>query len=775
MTKNDNGQALYRQNLIKRLLSSIAAEDIIISAANFMLSKAILLKCMAPFGMAFFAATFSPSGWFYALGAAIVGSLFSRTENLWGHILAFALTAAILGLSEKRGKTLFKALTVSVVYFGVSLILMTADYFVLYDFIIRAFESFICFVTVYLLDSVAPVLANYKKRTFLNHNEVMGIIALAALFILSLASSEKIMGIAPASFIALFIIMAVSYKGDIMLSTTAGIIFGLALSLNKTGSAAMVGAYAFVAFCAGFFRKYSRLGIVLGATLANAIITAFMNDTADILINPLELTLAGLIFATIPLKTISVFTEFAQKASDISSISNMYRDKLGQARQENLLQISNAFAKLGDIYRRDCYIRRPGKQYTSKLFDYVGEKVCSSCSLRFGCWQSDRQNMYAYMMSMLNKASRSGALCTGDLPRKFADKCTHTDEFVSCFNFMYDLYKTDCVWLEKMQDCRHLMAGQMDEISDIIKSMSEEDLLITDPECEMHLRSALDNNGIQTEHLNVFVNSDDIVKIQIMSNYDLREHNAEEIISKALDRPMRICRQTNASNGYICQICPCEKYVVQWSGTYACKNGESVCGDSFGTVCSNDGRFTLIISDGMGSGEEAMKQSRYTVDMMCSFTEAGFRPEAVYSIINSSLLLRSAKDCFTTIDSVCVDLNTGKADITKIGAAPTYIKQNNIVRRIDCTTLPVGILKDVELQKYSIELGAHSMIVMVSDGISNSALKTNNNWIEKEIENLNTHNPAVAAEKILKKAISVSGGRADDDMTVVVAVVYKNE
>ena len=101
--------------------------------------------------------------------------------------------------------------------------------------------------------------------------------------------------------------------------------------------------------------------------------------------------------------------------------------------------------------------------------------------------------------------------------------------------------------------------------------------------------------------------------------------------------------------------------------------------------------------------------------------------------------------------------------------------QGDVVRRIDCTTLPLGILKDMEVQKHMVDLGTHSTIVMVSDGISNSALKTNNNWIESEIKNLTTHNPAVVAEKILKKAISVSGGQADDDMTVVAAVVYKNE
>ena len=775
MTKNDNSQTLYRQNPIKKLISSIAAEDIVISVACFMLSKAVLLNCMTPFGPAFFAANFSPTGWFYALVASIGGTLVSQAENPVGHILSFALTAAILGLSDKRDKTLFKALTASVTYFTVSLFLMAADYFAFYDFIIRAFESFICFVSVYLMDSVSPVLTNYKKRTFLNHSEVMGITALAALFILSLASSEKIMGIQPASFIAIFIIMAISYKGDIMLSTTTGIIFGLALSLHKTGSASMIGAYTFTAFCTGFFRKYSRLGIVLGAALANAIITAFMNDTADMLISPVELLAAGLIFATIPLKTISVFTEFAQKASDISSMGNMYRDKLNEARQENLLHISNSFAKLGDIYRRDCYIRRPGKQYTSKLFDYVGEKVCSGCSLRFGCWQSDRQNMYTYMMSMLNKTSKTGTLTKNDLPRKFADKCTHTEQFVSCFNFMYDLYKADCIWMEKMQDYRQLMASQMDGISDIIKSISKDDLLTTDPEYEMYLRSALDNNGIQTEHLNVFVNSDDIVKIQLMCNYNLDESGIEEIISAALERPMRICKQSSGIGGYIYEICPCEKYIIRWAGAYACKSGENVCGDSYGSVCGKDGRYTLVISDGMGSGEDAMKQSRYTVDMLCSFTEAGFRPEAVHSIINSSLLLRSAKDSFTTIDSICVDLNTGRADITKIGAAPTYIKQGDVVRRIDCTTLPLGILKDMEVQKHMVDLGTHSTIVMVSDGISNSALKTNNNWIESEIKNLTTHNPAVVAEKILKKAISVSGGQADDDMTVVAAVVYKNE
>lgn len=766
-------QTLSMENPLKKILTKISAQDLVISVLCFMLSKAKILTYMTPFGLAFFAASFSYSGWFYAMIAAAIGAITSHAgSDCVRYIISLALTSAVLGLLDLKKKTFLKALSVSLIYFFVSLFLLVADNFLLYDFIVQSFESFLCFVSVYAIESVTPVIVDYKKRTFLSHKEVMGVIAISALLTMSLSSAE-IFGMNIDSLISIFIIMAISYRGDILISSVCGIIFGLALALSESGGVQIAGAYALAGFGAGFFSRYSRLGIVLGVTLANAVITAFMNNTANILINPIEVLVAGFIFATMPKKTVDIFADFASKASAsapyLKEAENV-KNTLGK----KLMNMSAAFERIAQVYRSDCYMRRPGKQYMTKLFDYAAQKSCSDCSMRFDCWQKDKRNTYAYMTSMLEIASSNGYLKESDLPERFAGRCVKKEEFIKNFNFMYDIYKTDKLWLEKMYETRILMVSQMQGVAKILECASKHQELSTNFEGESYIKAALDREGIKVREINVFEKDDEIKQVDITLDEREDENYLAEIVSDVIDMPFVASKVYETDIGVHYEICPCEQYVVQWAKAFECKNGENICGDSF-VWLNVDASPIMAISDGMGSGKAAYTQSKDTLEMLSAFLEAGFDAKTAFELINSSLLLRSSKDCFSTIDMMSVDTKNGVINLSKIGAAPTYVKQGNNVKCYDCSTLPVGILRDVSAQFYRFDVQNHAMVVMMSDGISNTVIKSKNDWIENELKALNTHNPDLVAQKILDKAIKKSGGRIDDDMTVAVAVIYRYE
>lgn len=766
-------QTLTMENPLKKILTKISAKDLVISAMCFMLSKASILTYLTPFGLAFFASSFSCSGWFYALLAGSIGAITSHSgSDCVRYIISIALTSAVLGLFDLKKKTFFKALTVSLIYFLVSLFLLAAGNFILYDFIIQSFESFLCFVSVYAIDSVIPVITNYKKRTFLSHKEIIGVIFIFAILTMSL-SSANIFGMNIDSLISIFIIMAISYRGDILISSLCGTIFGLSLALSRGGGVHIAGAFALAGLGAGFFSRYSRLGVVLGVTLANAVITAFMNNTANILINPVEVLAAGFVFATMPKKTVDIFTDFVSKASGASYSKNS--EKIKSSPSEKLLNMADAFNRLAQVYRSDCYMRHPGNQYMTKLFDYIAHKNCSDCSKRFDCWQKSKQSTYAYMTSMLEIASSNGSLKICDMPKRFADKCIRKEDFEKCFNFMYDIYKTDKLWLEKMYEARLLMVSQTEGISNILKCAANHEYLNTNPEGESYILAALDSEGIRAKEVNVFEKDGEIKQINIILGERKDEKYLAEIISDAMDMPFFPCKIYETDIDVRYEICPCGQYIVQWAKVFACKSGETVCGDSFVWLSPESCSSVMAISDGMGSGKSAFIQSRDTLEMLSSFLEAGFDTKTSFELINSSLLLRSAKDCFSTIDMMSINTKTGVVELSKIGAAPTYVKQGNTVKCYECSTLPAGILRDVSAQFYHFSTENHTMVVMMSDGISNTVIKTKNDWIETELKSLSTHSPDLVARKILDKAIKKSGGRIEDDMTVAVAVIYRNE
>ena len=105
------------------------------------------------------------------------------------------------------------------------------------------------------------------------------------------------------------------------------------------------------------------------------------------------------------------------------------------------------------------------------------------------------------------------------------------------------------------------------------------------------------------------------------------------------------------------------------------KAGESVSGDTVSTFRTDDGKVFLLLSDGMGCGEDARRESAMTVRLLEQFLKAGIEPPTALKTLNTALALHSDESgSFTTIDLMALTLRSGSASFYKYGAAPSYIK-----------------------------------------------------------------------------------------------------
>ena len=86
---------------------------------------------------------------------------------------------------------------------------------------------------------------------------------------------------------------------------------------------------------------------------------------------------------------------------------------------------------------------------------------------------------------------------------------------------------------------------------------------------------------------------------------------------------------------------------------------DRVSGDNYICRQEEDGRFFLCLSDGMGSGIEAFKESEIVVELLEQFLESGFSQETAARMVNSALLLKGREGMFSTVDICAVDLYTG--------------------------------------------------------------------------------------------------------------------
>ena len=98
----------------------------------------------------------------------------------------------------------------------------------------------------------------------------------------------------------------------------------------------------------------------------------------------------------------------------------------------------------------------------------------------------------------------------------------------------------------------------------------------------------------------------------------------------------------------------------------------------------------LGLSDGMGSGSSACKESEMVLDLVERFLEAGFSLETAIRMMNSAMVMKGENDIYSTLDLCMVNLYSGMARLYKGGAAAAFIRREDEVECIASENLPVG-------------------------------------------------------------------------------------
>ncbi len=189
------------------------------------------------------------------------------------------------------------------------------------------------------------------------------------------------------------------------------------------------------------------------------------------------------------------------------------------------------------------------------------------------------------------------------------------------------------------------------------------------------------------------------------------------------------------------------------------REGGEVCGDS-ATFFESGDKLYLLLSDGMGSGEAARRESSLAIRLLERFLRSGIDVEAALKTLNAALSLRSADSLgFTTVDLCVVPLGGGEAEVYKYGAAPSYTKRMGRVRRVSCSCLPAGLrMEDAPPEQTRVTLEDASFFVMITDGIADEA---DDEWLQNLLAGWGGENPQSLAAAIMAESLDHKG-RGDD-------------
>lgn len=184
------------------------------------------------------------------------------------------------------------------------------------------------------------------------------------------------------------------------------------------------------------------------------------------------------------------------------------------------------------------------------------------------------------------------------------------------------------------------------------------------------------------------------------------------------------------------------------------KNGSRVSGDRGAYFSGTNADFYVLLCDGMGTGTAAAVSSGETVRLLQRLLKSGLAPEAALKIFNGTEVLRGT-GCYTTVDLLRIDLNSGSAKLYKWGAAPSYLRHFDTVKKLGTATTPPGVGMSYSPEQYSLSLKHGQLLTLVTDGADGQQVHT-------VIGSYRGQSPRELA------ALLIASAQADDDMTAVV-------
>lgn len=763
----------------KGLEMSVSISDAVNVLLCFAIAGCNMFSGITPLGAAAYAAVFSRGRWFVFFVASALGVIRARADiSALAYICAMAVSTVCMGLLKSGTRTLLKALISSVSLFCALICTNIITGFYLYEALISTAEAVICFAGVYVFGTAVPVLLSGSERSCISDVEAASVICVFALLVRCMTDLPLFFGLSPATVAAIVLLLVINLSGELFSGAAMGVILGMVCSTDVQSVCASTGAFAFASLCSGILKRFGKCGVIFGFTFANAAMTIFLRTEA-LPFDIFEVICAAVIFAILPDRVTSYVSSFPAKAVHSSQESFVSRDKLQKVVCERLKVLAGSFSSLAASYERCFENQTMSKQYIIHMLDTASSKICPDCGLKYSCWERGYKASYGAMLDMLKKADEKGSLTVSDIPEAFLSKCIKAEGFVKAFNSMAEVYKVEKMWQSKLNESRMLVSEQLRGIGCAIGTLADKFNMCLDVPAEKQLRTELDREGVKCDDVTFLIGkgTDFCVDIYFKSGRCSKkdEQKINDIVSRLSGVKTYLARSQYPGNGLVLTFRPCLSFCISTASASISRDGESVSGDSF-TICENEFAETVAaISDGMGTGAAASRESIAATELLRDFLSAGMDVETTLELINSSLLLRSSGDSFATMDVCTVRLSDGVMSFSKSGAAPSYIKNEYGISKIESDSLPFGVLdteSSIKTEIFTVENSA--VVLMMSDGVYDAFDHDEEDAVIKKLESMETVNPQIIASLILNTAVELSGGKPGDDMTVIAMSIWRS-
>lgn len=809
---------LNKKEKMKEVLKKwFSKQMIILYVVSFLLSFVSfgLNQDLAPFGIAIIVAILSscvPIGIVSVL--VVIGTAIkfggSATLNLLLTLLLVFVSILIKApkynneINEKR--SLGTRLLVSCL-----IVQLTKVFFkelIVYDLIFGIVYSISAYVFYKIFVNSITVITSIGEKRAYSIEEVIGAGLLLSISACAMGNLS-IFGYNIKNILCILIVLVLGWKNGILVGATAGVSIGSVVGIVGGGEPIMIATYALSGMIAGIFNKLGKIGVIIGFILGNVLLTYVVNGNTVNIIAIQEILIASLGLLLIP-KNIKLDIQ------DLYGKTKLLTDGGGRTLEENketvfkLNSMSETIFEMAKTYKEaaativDEEELKKQEQDNFSIFERELQNNLEGIeeNILFDDIYSPEDNLVEDIFNLLldkEKIDRRDLLDTLanhnnyiiGYEKEYISEDVEEDinQMVKMINYSYKVSKLNFIWKKKLDENKKIVSNQLEEVSKAIGALADEIEIKDEEEFNTEkeeIRTLLEEKEIYINNITIKEEQNGRKKVVLYTNSceDVEKPACDikkmgKIITKVCGEPMTLQKQecglrlknSICSYTYLSE----DKQSMQVGIARTTKSDSLVSADVSLQTKLEDGKSLLAISDGMGSGKEALKASKTAITMLEKLLSSGFEKDTSLRLINSTLSAISKEDMYATLDIAVLDLYAGNLEFIKNGACPTFVKNKRNVQILKSIALPSGIIDDIDLVVYDRDLQDGDIIVMCTDGILDSSEEYTNKelWLKFLLEEIETDDVQKIADIILQEAIDNNYGIPKDDMTVMIAKIKK--
>ncbi len=424
-------------------------------------------------------------------------------------------------------------------------------------------------------------------------------------------------------------------------------------------------------------------------------------------------------------------------------------------------EIESAFTALGDTAAEDgarAHIRAQ-----------VLAEACKNCPSYPAC---QKQNAAVDLEKLIEVGCLKGKTNLMDIPSALSKICVNQSGILYAVNRHIGDYRKYLTETENAACGRALLAKQAQGVSEILKTLALEqsEPLKIYSEKERALNIALLSAGVICSEVLIYGDEENFtLSLITFGKADVKKIAA--ISSQLFGVPMIISERIALNDDkFGCILRKKPLFDAAFGVTSAKKNGSAASGDAHSVIKIDERKFMVALSDGMGSGEYAKRVSENTISLLESFYRAKMPSALVLSTVNK-LLTFNQEERFACVDVATVDLDSGKADVIKIGSPLGFILSGNTVKVLEGNSLPLGILESLRPDASSFTLLENDVLLFLTDGVVDAFGSASD--LYDCLRAIPIGNPQQLTDTLVQTALRLQNGAAKDDMTALAVRLFR--